>query len=145
MKELLSQEFPGKFRAWRNKPAAVVWSKVDDTVTLRDPSSPNMFELMGIDTSKLYKGLDEGGIQYGYLPAMASCSKGQLGALNAESFCERCLSCANMVVSDGNTLLLDEEVKMLVILRMNAHFMEFMREHYAHAVANQPWKMTIVE
>ncbi len=23
VKELLSQEFPGKFRAWRNKPAAV--------------------------------------------------------------------------------------------------------------------------
>ena len=76
---------------------------------------------------------------------MASCSKGQLGALNAESFCERCLSCDNMVVSDGYTLLLDEVVKMLVILRRNVHFMEFMREHYAHVVANQPWKMTIVE
>jgi hypothetical protein len=86
-----------------------------------------MFELMGIDIGKLYKGLDEGGIQYGYLPAMTSCSKGQLGALNAESFRGRCLSCANMVVRDVNTLLLDEEVKMLVILRMNAHFMEFMR------------------
>ncbi len=41
--------------------------------------------------------------------------------------------------------LLDEEDKMLVILRMNVNFMEFMREHYAHVVANQPWKMTIVE
>jgi len=50
-----------------------------------------------------------------------------------------------MVVADGNTLLLDEEDTMLVILCMNVHFMEFMREHYAHVVANQPWKMTIVE
>ena len=76
---------------------------------------------------------------------MASCSKGQLGALNAESFCERCLSCANMVVTDGNTLLDDDEVTMLVILRMNANFMEFMREHYGHVVSNQPWKMTVVD
>ena len=50
-----------------------------------------------------------------------------------------------MVVTVGNTLLQDDEVKMLVILRMNVHFMEFMREHYGHGVANQPWKMTIVE
>jgi hypothetical protein len=50
-----------------------------------------------------------------------------------------------MVVTVGNTLLQDDEVKMLVILRMNVHFMEFMREHYGHVVANQPWKMTIVE
>ena len=39
----------------------------------------------------------------------------------------------------------DEEVQMLVILRMNVHFMEFMREHYANLVANQPLKMTGVE
>jgi hypothetical protein len=76
---------------------------------------------------------------------MASCSKGQIGALNAESFCERCLSCANMVVTDDHTFLQDDEVKMFVILRMNVYFMEFMREHYGHVVANQPWKMIIVE
>ena len=134
-----------KLRAWRNKPAAVDRSKVDDKVTLRDPSAPTIFDLMGMDISILYKGLDEGEIRYGYLPAMAPCSKGQLGALNVESFCERCLSCANMVVTEGNTLLLDDEVRMLVILRMNVHFMEFMREHYGHAVGNQPWKMTVVD
>jgi hypothetical protein len=127
-KELLSQEFPGKFRAWRNKPTAVDWSKVDDKVTIKNPDPAIMFELMGIGISTLLNGLDKGGIQYGYLPTMASCSKGQLGALNVESVCERCLSCANIVVTDGNTLLLDEEVKMLVILRINVHFMEFMRE-----------------
>ncbi len=64
----------------------------------------------------MYKGFDERGVQYGYLHAMASCSKGQLGALNAESLCERRLSCANMVVIEGNTLLNDEEVKMLLSL-----------------------------
>ncbi len=98
---------------------------------------------MGMDISSSYKGIDEGGIQYGYLNAMAPCSKGQLGAMNAESFCERCLSCANMDVTNGNTLLLLDEIKMLVRLRMtNVHFVEFMRAHYGHVVGNQPWKMT---
>ena len=67
-----------------------------------------------------------------YIPAKASCSKGQLGALNAESFCERVLSCANDVLIEGNTLLSNEELEMLVILRMNCDFMKFMREHYGH-------------
>ena len=59
---------------------------------------------------------------------MASCSKGQIGALNAESFCERVLSQSNLVMTDGNTLLSDEEIEMVVILRVNREFMEFMRE-----------------
>ncbi len=81
-----------------------------------------------MDISSLYKRLEEeGNADFGHLPAMASCAKGQLGALNAESCCERCLSCANLVVNDGNTILLDEEVTMLVMLRMNVEFMEFMR------------------
>eukprot|EP00665_Eupelagonemidae_sp_cell47_P011308 gene11307-8352_t len=50
---------------------------------------------------------------------MASSSYGQIGALNAESFCER-----------GNTLLDDAELQMHVVLRMNRKFMEFMRKNY---------------
>ena len=64
----------------------------------------------------------------GLVPLMASCSKGQIGALNAESFCERVLSQSNLVMTDGNTLLSDEEIEMVVILRVNREFMEFMRE-----------------
>ena len=45
---------------------------------------------------------------YGYIPLMASCSYGQIGALNAESFCERVLSCANNVLTEGNSLLSDD-------------------------------------
>ena len=85
---------------------------------------------------------------YGYLPRMASCSLGQLGALNAESFCERALSCANLALTDGNSLLGDEELEMLVILRMNRNFMEFMRTNYpdlAKALAKQHFGCTVVE
>lgn len=61
---------------------------------------------------------------------MASCSTGQLGALSAESYCERVLSCSYNVLTEGNTLLKDEELEMIVVLRMNCEFMQFMRQHY---------------
>ena len=51
-------------------------------------------------------------------------------ALNAGSFCERGLSAGNLIMTKGNTLLSDEKVEMLIILRMNRHFMEFMRAEY---------------
>ena len=53
------------------------------------------------------------------LPLMASSSGGQIRALCAESFCESILSDANDVCDEGNTLLDTEEIKMLVVLRMN--------------------------
>ena len=45
---------------------------------------------------------------------------------------ERVLSCANNVLTEGNSLLSDEELEMLVVLRMNRKFMEYMRKHYNH-------------
>ena len=74
---------------------------------------------------------------------MASSSVGQLGALSAESYCERILSCANNVVTKNNTLLGDEEMEMVVVLRMNRQFMQYMREHYK-AEAAQAFNMTVV-
>ena len=143
LRHQLETEFVSKFRAWRVHPAKVDWKKVDASVNVRDSSAPDMLELMAMNVASLYKDLDKG--QFGHLPAMASCSKGQIGALNAESFCERCLSCANLIITEGNTLMHDDEVMMLVILRMNVDFMEFMRENYSHLIGRQPWKMTIVE
>ena len=90
-------------------------------------------DLMRLDIGKLYthvEKVDTGRQLYGYIPLMASSSSGQLGALSAESYCERILSCANNVIVKGNTLLGDEELEMIVVLRMNREFMQFMREHY---------------
>ena len=71
---------------------------------------------------------------------MAACCSGQIGALNAESFCERVLSCANLVVDEGNALLDDKYITiMLVVLRMSRAFMEFMRANYS-AVARSTFK-----
>ena len=58
---------------------------------------------------------------------MASSSRGQIRDLNAESFCENILSCANDVCSEDNTGLGCEEINILVVLQMNREFMEFMQ------------------
>ncbi len=65
--------------------------------------------------------------KFGYLPMMAVAT---LGALNAESFCERVLSCVKLVVSDLHVSLKPQEIHMFVILRMNLDFMEYMRASY---------------
>ena len=63
-------------------------------------------------------------VKFGYLPMM---TVAPLGSLNAESFCERVLSCVKLVVSDLHVRLKAEEIRMLVMLRMNRGFMEYMR------------------
>ena len=62
---------------------------------------------------------------------------GQIGALNAESFCERILRNAGHVLSEGNTLLNEPELHKLVVLRMNKGFLKFMRGHHADVVKQQ--------
>ena len=40
------------------------------------------------------------------------------------------------MLTEGNTLLSDEELEMLVILRMNRKFMEYMRKHHNNLAAD---------
>ena len=68
-----------------------------------------------------------GKAQFGYFPRMALAN---IGAMNAESFCERTLSCASLIVTDLHTSLSREEVRMLTMLRMNVSLMEYMRTEY---------------
>ena len=83
-------------------------------------------DLMPLKIGSVYKAFSKDPV-LGYLPLMAQASKGQIGTLNAESFCERCLSMANLVMTEGNTLLSNEETGMLTTLRMNEGFMDYMR------------------
>ena len=55
---------------------------------------------------------------------------GTLGTLNVESFCEHVLSFVKLVVSDLHDSLKPSEIRMLVMLRMNSGFMEYMRKTY---------------
>jgi len=104
---------------------------------------------MHLDIGPLYEKIareDPERKRFGFLPLMASCSDGELGALNAESYAERIISCANLIVDDGNTLLGDDVLEKLVILRMNRDFMFHMRQHYGEDIKQQqPFNQTVVE
>jgi hypothetical protein len=131
------------FKAW--KKYKVDWCSVYPNLR-KDGALDLTEDLMHLDIGKLYttiEALDPGRAQLGWIPAMASSSVGQLGALSAESYCERVLSCANNVVTKGNSLLSDDELEMIVVLRMNREFMQFMREHYG-AEAKELFGQTVV-
>ena len=72
---------------------------------------------------------DNQGTLYGFLPKMAMSSEGGIRSLMASSFYERINSCANLVLTEGNTWLSDEEMGKLVMLRMNKRFMAFMMKY----------------
>ena len=65
---------------------------------------------------------------FGYLPLMACSSECQLGALNSQSFSERVNSGANLVVNKLALKTDPEFVDMLVTLRANEPFMNFIQE-----------------
>ena len=65
--------------------------------------------------------------KFGYLPRMTLAN---IDVMNAESFCERILSCASLVVTDLHTSLDHDEVRMLTMLRMNKSLMEYMSKEY---------------
>ena len=50
--------------------------------------------------------------------------------LNTDSFCESVLSWVKLVGSDLHVRLKPSEIRMLVMLRMNRGFMEYMRKTY---------------
>ena len=64
----------------------------------------------------------------GYLPLMCKNSPVQLGALSAQSFAERMISAGNLLITRKRTLLDDDLINKLIVLRMNRKFMEFMRK-----------------
>ena len=75
---------------------------------------------------------------------MAMGSKGCIGFLPAASYCERCNSIAKDVMTDAHTLMDEEALEMLVVLRMNRTFMEHMRNKY-QSLTKQQFGMTLVE
>ena len=89
---------------------------------------------MGVVMREYFFKVDPDGSKFGHLPKMALASKGMMGALMAASFCERVNSCANLVVTEGNSLLSADEIDMLVVLRMNKVFMGFMRQNYPEVI-----------
>ena len=104
----------------------------------------DLMHLMEVDMGQVYKRIEDSDPsrqRYGYIPRMAH---GIIGALNSEGFCERMLSAAGLVMTEGNTLLDEEEMEKLTLLKMNKEFMKFMRKHYNH-LTKQQFMRTVVQ
>ena len=65
------------------------------------------------------------------------------GNIISESFCERVLSAANIIMTKKNVRLGQDKLEQLVVLRMNADFMSYMRTHHADAL-KEKFKMTVL-
>lgn len=112
----------------------------DSKLTWREMWEINVVSIMKEDFIEK----DKDRKKYGWLPKMATCSKGSIGSLLASSFCERINSCANQVLTLGNTLLSDGEMEKLVMCRMNEDFIVFMRQQYPE-VANEQFEFGILK
>ena len=53
------------------------------------------------------------------------------------------ISVGNYVVTEGNTLLNDNDIEVLILLLINFEFMEFMRSKYGNLPRHQ-FNMTII-
>ena len=119
------------YRKWRK------WVHDEDTVRNLFPEKvfktfDPFDELFDLDMSVVLKGAekynsDNGGI-FGYLPRMCRSSPCQLGALNAQSICERIISRGNNVVTKNRMLLEDDTIEKMVVLKINQNFMQFSRK-----------------
>jgi hypothetical protein len=102
----------------------------------REAASWNVaFDLLRVPLGKLIadtKKIDPKRERFGFLPYMA---KTWLGRLLAESFSERMLSNANIVLTPGNMRLNPVEMEQLVVLRMNREFMAYCKEHFFQELA----------
>ena len=93
-----------------------------------DPFEDLMFVEMKLIMEVIEKYNEENESIFGYLPLMCKSSICQLGALNAQSFAERMISCGNLIITKKRTKLDDDTINKLVVLRMNRKFMEFARK-----------------
>lgn len=131
-------QFETVFKNWINYRRSIKWAvefpelgkKYSSEVTQRPGFRYDVVDdLFDLNVGKLYKKI-AGDQKYGFLPDMARGSAGSIGVLGAQSYCERVVSAANIIMTKGRTLLSDEELDMLATLRMNREFMDWARAKY---------------
>ena len=96
---------------------------------------------MGTVMREYFFKVDKDESKFGCLPKMAIASEGMMCAVMAASFCERVNSCANLIVTEGNSLLSKEEIDKLTVLRMNKDFMKLMRKNYPEVINSSHAKL----
>jgi hypothetical protein len=126
-------EFDKAYAAWMAMHKALDWRSFPEYAGELPAEGPlsAIDHLLPLNVAPLYANLINSG-KYGLVSLMAVASPYTIGALNAESFSERVISAANLIMDEGNTAPDDEELEMMVILRIDREFMKFMRSKYAH-------------
>ena len=98
-----------------------------DELAGKGPSQLQPQDLMRLDYGKVMAAIDGNEGRYGFISKMAEC---RLGAPHASGYPERMNALGKYLMSEGRTLIGDEELEMLVVLRMNRKFMEYMKKKY---------------
>mmetsp|Transcript_17226 Transcript_17226/g.55920 ORF Transcript_17226/g.55920 Transcript_17226/m.55920 type:complete len:852 (-) Transcript_17226:375-2930(-) len=129
LEEELKKEFQKAWKAWLKHSKKIKWKTEFPGLAGLDLVE----DLLPLDVSCLYKKIADDPT-FGLLPKLARASRGSIGTLPAESFCERIISAANLILTEGNTLLGTEELDMLAVLRMNREYIEYLREKHADFV-----------
>ena len=132
-------EFAKVIREWMRYSKEIKWTTLYDELP-KDKDLDMVDDLMQLDLKPLMDHLQAVNKSrkncFGYLPLMASSSKCQLGALNAQSFSERINSAANLIVTKDKMQLDPVLVDKLVTLRMNQGFMKFVRDNKHRGLIN---------
>lgn len=139
--EELGAEFDTVFKRWRAACKSLDWAGLFPHLLEGkeegDAKLDLIHDLLTIDLGVIFKKFikeDTDRKKYGYLPIMATHSFSSVGSLCTSSFVERCNSAANLILTDGNTLLSPEEINMLTVLRINKPFMDFCRKNYTNEI-----------
>ena len=74
--------------------------------------------------------------KFGCLPEMCTKSPVQLGALTSESFSERMISNANLLVDPHRLKFGEDMIDKLAVLHINKKFVDRLRNDKAHATMN---------
>jgi len=92
-------------------------------------------ELMAADVTQVFGRMSKDPQWQGLERVAMSLVGGNL----AESHCERVISAANLIMSDGRTLLGDNILEMLCVLRMNRAYMEDAKTRYVSISSMGRW------
>jgi hypothetical protein len=146
-------EFDSVFKNYRRLGESIDWQSLSAELELglkppKNGTKHDVVELLHVDMGKVMKHLcivpDKNCALYGYLPKMATASRGSIGASCASGFKERLTSCASDVLADGESLYSQEAIEKIAVLRMNSEFMKFMRSTFPE-VSQQRHNMTIIK
>ena len=85
-------------------------------------------KMVSLDLGKFYQKLhaDNADWKYGFIPQMAAASGYSVGSVNSESYCERMMSAAKLVLGKNYLKLDSGKAEKLILLRMNRNFMKRM-------------------